>query len=113
MATIGIFTGGINTPETVTETALTGTDTFVYDASATLVLRNSTAGSVTVTLHGSTVTGTKLCEGGGTVPLASGVSIAVAAGAIRSIKLGSIRDFLTGTIAVAGGVAGVFAYILK
>lgn len=25
MATIGIFTGGINTPATVTETALTGT----------------------------------------------------------------------------------------
>lgn len=53
MATIGSFTGGVNTPSTITETALTGADTFVYDASATLVLRNSTAGSVTVTLHGS------------------------------------------------------------
>lgn len=113
MATIGIFTGGVNTPTTVNETALTGTDTFVYDASGALVIRNSTGASVTVVLTGSTATTTKLVDGGGTVPLASGVSIAVAAGAIKSIKLGSIRDFLTGTIAVTGGAAGVFAYILK
>ena len=38
MATIGIFTGGVNTPSTITETALTGTDTFVYDASGALVI---------------------------------------------------------------------------
>lgn len=113
MATIGIFTGGVNTPATVTETALTGTDTFAYDASGVLVIRNSTGASVTVTLTGSASTGSKLVDGGGTVTLASGVSIAVAAGAIKSIKLGSIRDFLTGTIAVTGGAAGVFAYILK
>ena len=113
MATIGIFTGGVNTPSTVTETALTGADTFVYDASATLVLRNSTAGSVTVTLHGTLATGTKLCEGGGTVALSGGVPVVVGAGTVKSIKLGSIRDFLTGTIAVTGGVTGVFAYILK
>ena len=113
MATIGKFTGGVNTPSTITETALTGADTFVYDASATLVLRNSTAGSVTVTLHGSTATGTKLGEGGGIVDLSVPLSIALPAGAVMSIKLGSIRDLLTGTIAVAGGVAGVFAYLLK
>lgn len=113
MATIGIFTGGVNTPATVTETALTGTDTFVYDASATLVLRNSTAGSVTVTLHGSAATGAKLCDGGGSVDLSTPISIALPAGSVKSINLGSIRDLLTGTIAVAGGVAGVFAYIIK
>lgn len=113
MATIGKFTGGVNTPDTITETDLTGTDAFVYDASATLVLRNSTAGSVTVTLHGSAATGTKLCEGGGSVDLSTPLSIALPAGVVKSIKLGSIRDLLTGTIAVAGGVAGVFAYILK
>ena len=38
MATIGIFTGGVNTPPTVTETALTSSDTFVYDASGALVI---------------------------------------------------------------------------
>ena len=38
MATIGTFTGGVNTPSTITETALTGTDTFVYDASGALVI---------------------------------------------------------------------------
>ena len=113
MATIGIFTGGVNIPSTITETALTGADTFVYDSSATLVLRNSTAGSVTVTLRGSLATGAKLCEGGGSVDLSTPLSIALPAGAVKSIKLGSIRDLLTGTIAVSGGVAGVFAYILK
>ena len=113
MATIGNFTGGVNTPATITETALTGTDTFVYDASGTLVVRNSTAGSVTVTLRGSTATGTKIVDGGGTVDLSTPLSIALPAGAVKSIKLGSIRDLLTGTIAVAGGAAGVFAYILK
>lgn len=91
MATIGKFTGGVNTPATITETAV----------------------SVTVTLHGSAATGAKLCEGGGSVDLSTPISIALPAGAVKSIKLGSIRDLLTGTIAVAGGVAGVFAYILK
>ena len=113
MATIGTFTGGVNISSTITETALTGTDTFVYDSSATLVLRNSTAGSVTVTLRGSLATGTKLCDGGGSVDLSVPISIALPAGSVKSIRLGSIRDLLTGTIAVAGGVAGVFAYILK
>ena len=113
MATIGKFTGGANTPATVTETALTGTDTFTYDSSGVLVIRNSTGASVTVTLTGSASTGSKLVEGGGTVALSGGVPVVVGAGAIKSIKLGSIRDFLKGTIAVTGGVAGVFAYILK
>lgn len=113
MATIGKFTGGVNTPSTITETALTGTDTFTYDSSGVLVVRNSTGASVTVTLRGSLATGTKLCEGGGTVDLSTPISIALPAGAVKSIKLGSIRDLLTGTIAVAGGAAGVFAYILK
>lgn len=113
MATIGTFTGGVNTPSTITETALTGTDTFVYDSSATLVLRNSTASSVTVTLRGSLATGNKLCDGGGIVDLSVPLSIALPAGSVKSVRLGSIRDILTGTIAVAGGVAGVFAYILK
>lgn len=72
MATIGKFTGGVNTQATITETALTGT-----------------------------------------VALSGGVPVVVGAGAVKSIRLGSIRDFLTCTIAVAGGVAGVFAYILK
>ena len=68
---------------------------------------------MTVTLRGSKATGTKLCEGGGSVDLSTPLSIALPAGAVKSIKLGSIRDLLTGTIAVAGGVAGVFAYIIK
>ena len=113
MATIGSFTGGVNTPATITETALTGTDTFVYDASGTLVVRNSTGASVTLTIKGSTATDTKIVEGGGTVALSGGVPVVVGAGSVKSIKLGSIRDFLKGTISVAGGAAGVFAYILK
>lgn len=113
MATIGKFTGVVNAASTITETELTGTDTFTYDSSGVLVIRNSTGASVTVTLHGSAATGAKLCEGGGSVDLSTPISIALPAGAVKSIKLGSIRDLLTGTIAVAGGVAGVFAYILK
>ena len=113
MATIGTFTGGVNTPATITETALTGTDTFTYDSSGVLVIRNSTGASVTVTLTGSASTGSKLVDGGGTVALSSGVPVVVGAGAVKSIKLGSIRDFLKGTIAATGGSAGVFAYILK
>ena len=45
--------------------------------------------------------------------LSAGVDVVMAAGEVKCIRLGSIRDFLTGTIAVTGGVAGVFAYILK
>ena len=113
MATIGSFTGGVNAPSTITETALTGADTFTYDASGTLVVRNSTGASVTLTITGSTATTIKAVDGGGLVSLSTGVSIPVAAGSVKSIKLGSIRDYLTGTISVTGGAAGVFAYILK
>lgn len=112
MATIAKSTAGDNASATITETNLTGTDTLVYDASAVLVLRNSTASSATVSLHGSTSTGTKPVEGGGSVDLSVPFAVTVAAGAVKSIKLGSIRDLLKGTIAVTGGVTGVYAYLL-
>lgn len=113
MATIGSFSFGVNAASTITETDLTGTDTLIYDASAALILRNSTAGSVTVTLHGALSTGSKLVEGGGSVDLSAPFSIALPAGAIKTVKLGSIRDLLVGAVTVSGGVTGVYAYMVK
>lgn len=113
MATIGSFSFGVNAASTITETNLTGTDTLVRDDSSALILRNSTVSSVTVTLHGSLSTGSKLVEGGGSVDLSIPFSIVLPAGAIKTVKLGSIRDLLAGTVAVAGGVTGVYAYLIK
>jgi len=110
----GVSTAGKYVAAVVTETELTGTDdTLTYDSAGVLVIRNSTGGTVNLTVHGSTSSGTKYCEGGGSVDLSVAVPISVTAGQVKSIRLGSIRDFLSGTISFTGGVAGVFAYTLK
>lgn len=104
---------GTNGKFAVAPTALTGADTLVYNAGKlqTLYLYNTTAGAVTVTIDGDAGTTVSPPGLGGTVSVAAGYAVAIAAGALQAVALSSIKSFLSGTVNVTGGVAGVTAWI--
>lgn len=99
---------------TVTETTLTGTDTFTYTASKNpvLILRNDTAGALSPTIDGDGATSVQV-SGVGAVDISGGYAVgSIAAGAISSIPLTTIGEYLAGTIAVTGGT-GLTAQLLE
>lgn len=100
----------------VTELTLGASDAFVYDPAAPkslLVIRNPTAGALTLTITGSTASAAIAVPGYGTVSAAAGYSTgSIAAGAARVIPLDSISEYLAGVITMTGG-AGLVASLLK
>ncbi len=92
---------------TLTRTTLGATDTltFVRGAGQQLVLFNTTAGAINVTLTGTAPVAVVPDGYGGTVSTAGGKSIAVAANGATSIELDDIHAFLSGTgaVTVTGG----------
>ena len=112
MATIS-KTAAAYTFAQVTETELTGADTFTYDGNAKLFIRNDSGAGATVNVVGSTATATAAYRpGGGTVDLSAGEDVTVGDGEIWFIQLGTIHDKLTGTISVTGGTASMYAFIV-
>lgn len=99
----------------VVPTELTGTDSLVYNAAAvqTLYIRNDTAGVVTLIIDGADVTTVSLPGQGRPIDNSSGYTIALTAGQTRAVVLSSIRNFLSGAVAVTGGAADVFAWIVE
>lgn len=98
----------------VTQTTLTGTDTFVYvpGRSRYLVFRNPTAGALTPIIDGDGAT-TEYLPRVGNVSLAAGFSFgSIAAGDIRAVDLKSIEAYLAGTIAITGGT-GLVAILVE
>lgn len=98
-------------PALITETELTGTDS-IDTRDGTLFVRNDTGGSVTINIDGDGGS-TVVCSGAGTIDVSGGYDIVVAAGETQAIRLPDIAAYLNGTIAVSGGAASVFAYILQ
>jgi hypothetical protein len=99
---------------TLTVTTLTASDTFTYNAqrSPLLLLRNGTAGALTVTIDGAGAS-TVPVRGVGNVNVAAGYSTgAIPAGGFVAIALRSIEEYLKGAIAVTGG-AGISASLLE
>lgn len=97
----------------VTETTLTASDTLVYVSSGrqVLILKNGTAGALTVNIDGDGAS-TVNVGGVGSIDISSGFSTgAIAAGAVRAIQLDGIKAYLAGTIAITGG-AGITATLL-
>jgi hypothetical protein len=97
----------------VTETTLTASDTLTYvrNAQQLLILKNGTAGALTVNIDGDGAT-TVGVAGVGSVDVSSGFSTgAIAAGAAVAIPLDSIRSYLSGVVTVTGG-AGITATLL-
>lgn len=88
---------------------LTADDTITHDPARKqlLVLRNPTAGAITVTVDGADAVSAVL-PGYGSVNLGNGFAIAVPAGAVRAVQLSSISLYLQGVVHLLGG-AGVEA----
>ncbi|MNQ15158.1 hypothetical protein D3C85_281230 [compost metagenome] len=99
----------------VSPTLTTGADTFVYKQSAKQVLfiKNDSASPAAIVVDGAD--GTTIDPGviGATINVAPGYTITVPAGQIHCVLLSKIRAFLNGTIAVTGGGADVFAWIVE
>lgn len=98
----------------VTETTLTGTDSFVYkaDRRAILEFRNPTAGALSPVIDGDGGTNVSV-PGVGLVSVATGYAVgSIAAGAAVAIPLDSINAYLVGTIGITGGT-GLVARLLE
>ncbi len=104
-------TGGPNA-RTITPQTLTSSDTFTYlpGVRQRLIFMNTTAGSITATITGSTATSI-FAPGGGSVNYATGLAVVVPAGAARLVDCDNIANYLVGVIAITGGT-GLTALLL-
>lgn len=93
---IGAFAAAITT--------LSADDTITIKPSKKqlLVLRNTTAGSLTVTVDGSTGT-TAAAPGIGTVDVSGGYAIVLAAGVSKAVVLSTISAYCQGVVHLTGG----------
>lgn len=100
---------------TANKTTLTSSDTLTYNEGTgqELILSNSTASVVSITIDGSGGT-TVLVPGAGstTFSVASGLVVAVPANGFTVVRLDTIKAYLQGSIALTGGT-GVSAIILQ
>lgn len=115
MATIAQTSLRGNGPVTVTTTISTASDTLVYTANVMQVLevRNTTGGSLDVTIDGSGATTISPPGYGGTINIATGKLFSVGANATVLVNLDSISAFLQGTIAITNtGTPGQLVYAL-
>lgn len=114
MATITPTSINQGVPFTPASTVLTASDTLAYKPSTKqlLVLVNTTASPVVVTIDGAGGTTIAPAGFGGTVSVAAGKAITVAANGFQAIKLVDISAFLQGVVAVTGGV-GVTAILFE
>lgn len=108
MASITKQTVSFSTAVTLTE--LTGADT-LDSTQGTLWLSNQSGSPVTINIDGDGGTYVT-CAGVGVVDVSGGYDIAVADGEIVPVSLATISQFLQGTVAVTGGTADVFAYLI-
>lgn len=99
-------------PVTLTRTVLSASDTLTYNQGTRqqLVLFNTTASPVTVTITGSTATTITPPGYGGTVSVASGKAVLVPATSTVLVDLDDIYAYLQGNITLTGGV-GVTAHL--
>ena len=84
-------------------TTLSADDTITFNSKKTqlLVLRNTTGGSLTATIDGSTGT-TVAVEGIGAVSVASGYAIVVGAGLSVAVRLSTVKHYCQGVVHITG-----------
>lgn len=101
-------------PFVPTVTTLTASDTLTYkpQTKQVLLLTNTTASPVVVTIDGDGGTAISPSGYGGTISVAAGKAITVAANGVQAVKLSDISAFLQGVVAVTGGV-GVTAILFE
>lgn len=96
------------------ETLLDGADTFTFnkDKGIILILRNPTAGSLTVNIDGDASI-SQFASGVGHIDLTAGYTAAtIPAGDARVVVLPYVSSYLRGSIDVTGG-AGIVATLLE
>ena len=86
----------------ITTLSADDTITFTPTKKQLLVLRNTTAGSLTVTIDGSTST-TVAAPGVGNVSVAAGLAIVLAAGASKAVVLSTVSAYCSGVVHLTGG----------
>ena len=91
--------GAIAAP--ITTLSASDTITFSPGRKQLLVLRNTTGGSLTVTIDGADGT-TVQVPGIGSVSVAAGLAVPVAAGASVAIVLSTISSYLQGVVTLSG-----------
>lgn len=93
-----------NGAQPITTVTMSASDTIVYSSGTDQVLKfiNTTAGSLTATIIGSTATTVSPAGLGGTVSVAAGYPVTVAAGQSKAVRLDSIAAYLSGTISITG-----------
>lgn len=98
----------------VNVTTMTAADTLTYvrDLNPVLILRNGTAGALTVNIKGDQAVSTTV-SGLGAVSLAAGFSTgSIAANATVAIPLRAIETWLQGTIVNLTGGTGISAQLI-
>lgn len=103
--------GAFNAPKT----SLTGSDTLTYNAGMgqELILVNTTASVVDVTIDGASGTTVPVPGAGATTfSVAAGLVITVPANDFMVVRLDTVHVFLQGAVSVTGGT-GVSAIILQ
>jgi len=85
-------------------TTLSADDTITFNANKKqlLVLRNTTAGSLTVTIDGAAGT-TVTVPGLGNVSVAAGLPIVLAAGVSKAVVLSTVSAYCSGVVHLTGG----------
>lgn len=115
MATLVNSSKNVLGPFLPTKLVLTASDTFTYvpGSNQELILYNTTASPVVVTLDGAGGT-TVLVPGAGstTVSVAAGLAITVPANDWQIVRLDTIPVYLQGVIAMTGGT-GVVATLIS
>ena len=93
--TNGVFSAAIS--------VLSADDTITFNKNKKqlLVLRNTTAGSLTATIDGSTGT-VVVVPGVGSVDVSGGLAIVVAAGVSKAVVLSTISAYCSGVVHITG-----------
>lgn len=90
-------------PFLATPTTLTSSDTITFDSrfKQLLVVRNGTAGELTLNIDGDGVTAV-VKPGLGSVSVSAGLNIPLAAGETRAVVLSTISDYCQGVVTLTG-----------
>lgn len=113
MATIPSTSAVVSAPTAVARITLGASDTLTYAAGSRqmLILDNTTAGSISVTIDGAGSVPVPIPGAGQTFDTSAGLVIAVPANSMKIVPLDAIRAFLGGVVAVTGGT-GLLAGII-
>ena len=96
----------------LTFATLSASDTIKFSQNSYILFYNSTAGSLTAVVKGSSAVSTTV-DGVGSVSLSAGVSVVVPAGEFRILNVNSRDKFMAGTSVTITGAATLKAAVLQ